>query len=127
MNEDLITLVTPATEFEANLLAIVLRDNDIESHVFAVPIIGVGVPLSGGTIGVPLQIRASDEKRARQILLENKRHSIDIDWEELELQGTKEPFHGRGMPLIFKIVAAVFLLSMFASLIASLLNLAFDF
>ena len=42
MSDDLVTIVTPATEFEANILAIVLKDNGIEAFVFATPTIGIG-------------------------------------------------------------------------------------
>ena len=76
MSKDLVTLVIPKTEFEANILAIVLRDQGIEAFVFATPAIGMGVNLSGGTVGVPLQVRKEDIEVARQILLDNKRNSI---------------------------------------------------
>ena len=46
MSKDLVTLICPPTEFEANILAIVLRDHGIEAFVFATPAIGVGVGLS---------------------------------------------------------------------------------
>ncbi|MDP7004824.1 MAG: hypothetical protein QF718_01250 [Phycisphaerales bacterium] len=85
MSKDLITLVCPPTEFEANILAIVLRDNGIEAFVFATPTIGVGVGLSAGRLGVPLQVMREDVEIARRVLLENKHNSIDIDWDELGL------------------------------------------
>ena len=91
MSTDLVTLMTVPSEFEANLLAIVLRDHDIEAFVFASPGAGMGVSLSGGMIGVPLQVRADDLVRAKQILASNKRDSIDIDWDELELAGKDFP------------------------------------
>jgi hypothetical protein len=85
MSKDLVTLICPPTEFEANILAIVLRDHGIEAFVFATPTIGVGVGLSSGWRGVPLQVKKEDMKIARQVLLDNKRHSIDIDWDELQI------------------------------------------
>ena len=125
MNDDLVTLVTPPTEFEANLLAIVLQDNGVEAKVFAIPTIGIGIPLSGGLQGVPLQVRASDVEKARQILLENKRHSVDIDWDELELSGSEEPFKGRGIPLYVKAIVVVIIVWFIAGYSASLLNFIF--
>ena len=37
MSKDLVTLICPPTEFEANILAIVLRDNGIEAFVLPLP------------------------------------------------------------------------------------------
>ncbi|MDP7008477.1 MAG: DUF2007 domain-containing protein [Phycisphaerales bacterium] len=88
MSSDLVTLITTQTEFEANILAIVLKDHGVEAFVFASPSSGMGVSLSGGTVGVPLQVREEDVVLAKQILSDNRRDSIDIDWEELGLQGS---------------------------------------
>ena len=101
MSNDLITLVSPPTEFEANILAIVLRDHGIEAFVFSMPAIGMGVNLSDGVMGVPLQVKSIDAEQARAILLENKRHSIDIDWDELESVGepNDSPYSAQGMPV----------------------------
>jgi hypothetical protein len=85
--KDLVTLIVPQTEFEANILAIVLRDHGIDAVVFASAHLGVGVPLSHGRFGVPLQVRKEDVADARKILLANRRDSIDIDWDELGLEG----------------------------------------
>jgi hypothetical protein len=85
MSKDLVTLICPPTEFEANILAIVLRDHGIGAFVFATPAIGVGVELSSGWRGVPLQVKKEDVEIARQVLLDNRRHSIDIDWDELQI------------------------------------------
>ena len=85
MSKDLVTLICPPTEFEANILTIVLRDHGIEAFVFATPAIGVGVELSSGWRGVPLQVKKEEVEIARQVLLDNRRHSIDIDWDELQI------------------------------------------
>ena len=104
MSKDLVTLLCPPTEFEANILAIVLKDNGIEAFVFATPTIGVGVGLTAGRLGVPLQVKKEDVEIARQILLDNKRHSIDIDWDELEAVGSDSPpFQPKTMPITARI------------------------
>ena len=126
---DLVTVVTPPTEFEANVLAIVLKDHGIDAHVFAVPIIGVGIPLSGGTVGVPLQVPSNDLERAKKILSDNKNHSIDIDWDAMHFENCDES-HGnsniKSFPkVLFKIFTWAIILSFLASVIASLLNFAF--
>ncbi len=124
MSKDLVTLTTPATEFEANVLAIVLRDNGIEAFVFATSSIGIGVNLSGGSVGVPLQVRKEDVDMARQVLLDNKRHSIDIDWEELELTGSdaqRDEF--RSMPITATIAFFCVVLALIAGLLVLILQL----
>ena len=126
MNGDLVTLIVPQTEFEANILAIVLRDHGIDAFVFAAPALGSGVPLSGGTIGVPLQVRRDDLERARQVLIDNKRHSIDIDWDELELSGSEtEPYVVKQMPVSARIAfffAVTAVLAGMAFIILQLVN-----
>ncbi|MBC8202803.1 MAG: DUF2007 domain-containing protein [Planctomycetes bacterium] len=97
MSQDLVTLMTVPSEFEANLLAIVLKDNGIEAFVFASSASGIGVSFSGGTIGIPLQVRADDVAKATQVLAANKRDSIDIDWDELELAGSNIEVHEPAM------------------------------
>lgn len=88
--KDLVTLIVPQSEFEANLLAIVLHDHGIDAVVFSSAHLGTGVPLSHGRFGVPLQVCREDVEEARQILLENRRDSVDIDWDELELEGSAD-------------------------------------
>ncbi len=122
MSEDLVTIVTPPTEFEANVLAIVLKDNGIEAFVFATPTIGIGVPLSGGMHGVPLQVARDDVEKAKQILLENKRHSIDIDWDELNAEGGDEPYRPSSMQRVFKVMAIVIAIWLIGSFVVSLVN-----
>ncbi|MDG1137798.1 MAG: hypothetical protein P8N28_05990 [Phycisphaerales bacterium] len=124
MSKDLVTLVSPSTEFEANLLAIVLRDHGIDAFVFATSTIGIGVNLSGGTVGVPLQVRREDIDMARQVLLDNKRHSIDIDWDELELSGTEIPQDDFSpMPITATIAFFCVVLALIAGLLVFILQL----
>ncbi|MBC8201654.1 MAG: hypothetical protein H8E86_06355 [Planctomycetes bacterium] len=124
MSKDLVTLVAPQTEFEANILAIVLRDNGIDAFVFALPAIGMGVNLSQGTVGVPLQVRQEDLEEARQILLDNKRNSIDIDWDELELSGGDELQHRfRPMPITAQLAFFCVVLALIAGLLVVILQL----
>lgn len=90
MSKDLVTLMILQTEFEANILAVILRDHGIDAFVFASAGVGMGVYLSGGTVGVPLQVSRENVNMARQVLIENRRNSIDIDWDELELAGSDQ-------------------------------------
>ena len=125
MSRDLVTLVTPQTEFEANIIAIVLRDNGIEAFVFSMPQAGMGVNLSGGLSGVPVQVKQEDAEMAKQVLLENKRHSIDIDWDELENGFTENtsPYQSKGMPVLAMIAFFCVLITLLSGLGVAILQL----
>lgn len=117
MSRDLVTLVSPQTEFEANILAIVLRDNGIEAYVFSDPGATFGVSFSSGTLGFPLQVPREKLETARLVLLENKRHSIDIDWDELELGGSDTtPYEPKLMPISARIAFFFVILALIAGI-----------
>ena len=124
MNQDLITIVTPTTEFEANVLAIVLKDNGIDAFVFGTPAIGMGVNLSGGVMGVPVQVRREDVAAARQILSDNKRNSIDIDWDDFEGLADEEVQDAyRQMPITARIAFFCVVLALISFVLLVILNL----
>ena len=118
-DKDLVTLVVPQSEFEANLLAIVLRDHGIDAVVFACAHLGIGVPLSHGRFGVPLQVCREDVEEARQILLDNRRDSIDIEWDELGFEGDEDD---RYEVTTMSVVAMV---SVYCAIMAALAGLTF--
>jgi hypothetical protein len=124
MNQDLITIVTPTTEFEANVLAIVLKDNGVDAFVFGTPAIGMGVNLSGGVMGVPVQVRREDVAAARQILSDNKRNSIDIDWDDFEGLADEEVQDAyRPMPITARIAFFCVVLALISFVLLVILNL----
>jgi len=124
MSKDLVTLICPPTEFEANILAIVLRDNGIEAFVFATPAIGVGIGLSEGWRGIPLQVKKEDVEMARHVLLDNKRHSIDIDWDELQLSGKDDlEYDSPPMPITARIAFFFVVLALISLGLLVILNL----
>ena len=124
MSKDLVTLICPTTEFEANILAIVLRDHGIDAFVFANPTIGVGVALSSGRMGVPLQVKKEDVEIAKRVLLDNKRHSIDIDWDELQLSDEDDSQYTPGpMPITARIAFFFVVLALLSLGLLVILNL----
>ncbi len=124
MSKDLVTLFCPPTEFEANVLAIVLKDNGIEAFVFATPTMGVGVGLNAGRLGVPIQVKREDLEMARQILLDNKQHSIDIDWNELGVGDDDDSvFVPKPMPIAAKVALVFVVLAFVAMALLNILNL----
>jgi hypothetical protein len=126
MSSDLVTLMTLPSEFEANILAIVLRDHGIDAFVFASPAVGMGVNLSGGTVGVPLQVRQDDVELARQTLIDNKQNSIDIDWDELNLSGSDTGLNHqeyKRMPITAQVAFFCVVLALIAGLLVVILQL----
>jgi hypothetical protein len=122
MSKDLVTLFCPPTEFEANVLAIVLRDHGIDAFVFATPTIGVGVGLNSGRLGVPLQVKREDVELAKQVLLENKHHSIDIDWGELEVGNDDSEYEPSLMPITARVAFFAVLLSLISGLLVLIIQ-----
>ena len=83
----MVTLTTAATEYAANITVVVLADAGIEAKAFG----GLATVLPGvyggapSVFGVPVQVRARDFEEARQVLSANKRDSIDIDWDAVDV------------------------------------------
>jgi hypothetical protein len=124
MSKDLVTIISPPTEFEANVLAIVLKDNGIDAFVFGTPAIGMGVNLSGGVLGVPVQVRREDFEMAHQVLIDNKRNSIDIDWDDFEQSAGEENYDVyRPMPITARLAFFCVVLALIAGLLVFIIQL----
>ena len=80
--DDLVTLVSTPSEFEAQTLVAVLAEAGIEAFAFGVPALpALGMRLGG----CPVQVRQSDLERARQALAQNVADSVDLDWDDADL------------------------------------------
>ncbi|HIB01872.1 MAG TPA: hypothetical protein EYO31_08440 [Phycisphaerales bacterium] len=106
-----------------------LRDHGIDAFVFASSASGIGIPFCSGTLGVPLQVKADDVEEARRVLASNKRDSIDIDWDELELAGQENPNRAPAtmrLPakIAFAVTAIVLLSGLLISLVFSIIQFA---
>lgn len=96
----LVTLTTATSEFGANATVAVLADAGIEAFTFGST--GTALGIMGQTsqpgFGAPVQVRRCDYEAARTILMDNRRDSVDIDWDQVEL-GQREddlPLHEPG-------------------------------
>ena len=124
MSKDLVTIISPPTEFEANVLAIVLKDNGIDAFVFGTPAIGMGVHLNGGVLGVSVQVRREDFEMAHQVLIDNKRNSIDIDWDDFERSADEENYDVyRPMPITARVAFFCVVLALIAGLLVFIIQL----
>ena len=114
--DDLVTLTTKPTEFEANILVAVLREAGIEAFAFGTS--AAMLELSPRITPAYVQVRQADLERAREALKQNVADSVDLDWDEVDV-GVREddlPLNTPGrMPLIIKIG---FLVAVIAILLA---------
>ena len=89
--DQLTTITTATSEFSAQLLVAILNDAGIEAFAFGST--GTALGITGQSTnprwGVPIQVRRKDVEAAKTILLANKRDSVDIDWDMVDV-GTPE-------------------------------------
>ena len=82
-----VTLTNASTEFAANIIVAILADAGIQANAFANAAQAFGMAGRGAPsfFKVPVQVRTSDLERARSILASNKRDSVDIDWDAVDV------------------------------------------
>ena len=89
--DQLTTITTATSEFSAQLLVAILNDAGIEAFAFGST--GTALGITGQSTnprwGVPIQVRCKDIEAAKTTLLANKRDSVDIDWDMVDV-GTPE-------------------------------------
>jgi len=89
--DQLTTITTATSEFSAQLLVAILDDAGIEAFAFGSTgtTLGVTGQSTNPRWGVPIQVRRKDVEAAKTTLLANKRDSVDIDWDMVDV-GTPE-------------------------------------
>ena len=97
--EQLVTLTTATSEFSAHLTIAVLEEAGIEAFAFGSTSTTFG--LAGQVMnpyewGVPVQVRRGELEAARAALNANRRDSIDIDWDMVDVGGPVEPVFASG-------------------------------
>lgn len=119
---DLVTLVTKPTEFEAHALVAVLRDAGITAFAFGN--VHAAYPLTSNMplAGVPVQVRRVDLDEANAVVAQNRSDSVDLDWNEVDVGERMDdlPLTTSGaMPLIARVGFGLALLAVAAMLIAA--------
>jgi hypothetical protein len=121
-SDDLVTLTTRPTEFEANTLVAVLQEAGIEAFAFGIPAL---TPLGMRIGGCPVQVRQADLDRAKRAISQNVADSVDIDWDEVDV-GQREdnlPLSNRsGMPWLARVGATIVAVIVVGMIIAFLLG-----
>jgi hypothetical protein len=102
--DDLVTLVSTQTEFEANTLVAVLRSAGIQAFAFGA--LSTLLPIGQRVMPAQVQVRKADVEVARAILKRNESDSVDLDWDEIDVGQREDNLplkqHGSGMPLVVK-------------------------
>ena len=110
-HDDLAVVVRVPTEFEAHTIAAILHESGIEATV------APGAPTWTGQIalgatdqGSAVVVRSADLRRARTVLDESDRDSVDLNWDEVDVGDREDnlPLTPVGrMPVPAKIAAAL--------------------
>ncbi len=83
----LVTVHLATSEFEAQAVAAVLRDREIDVAVFSTAIQSFGLDGVGNRMlgGIPVQVRAHDLERAKSALRANKYLADSVDWDSVDV------------------------------------------
>ena len=85
--DQLVTITMATSEFTAHILIAILDDAGIEAMSFGSTgtTLGVTGQIANPRWGVPVQVRRRDADAAKAVLLANRRDSIDIDWDMVDV------------------------------------------
>ena len=85
--DQLVTITTATSEFTAHILISILEDAGVQAFTFGSTgtTLGVAGQSTNPRWGAPVQVRRADLDTAREILLANRRDSIDIDWNQVDV------------------------------------------
>ena len=117
-------VVRVPSEFEAHTIAAILHESGIEATVTpGAPSWTGQVALSPAAQGSAVVVRTADLQRARTVLRDSDRDSIDLDWDEVDVGDRDDnlPLTPVGrMPIPAKIAAALAAAILIASAVSGL-------
>ncbi len=128
-HHELGVVVRVPTEFEAHTIAAILHENDIEATVApGAPSWTGQIALSPSAQGSAVVVRTADLQRARTVLRDSDRDSIDLDWDEVDVGERDDnlPLTPVGrMPIPAKIAAALAAVILILTALVGLFRLFF--
>ncbi|MDP7029294.1 MAG: hypothetical protein QF733_03635 [Phycisphaerales bacterium] len=126
--DQLVTLTTATSEFTAHLLLAILEDGGIEAFTFGSTgtTLGVTGQSTNPRWGVPVQVRRQDLDRARATLQANRRDSVDIDWDMVDVgaEVVDSRRHAAGPPVAARVAWLVAVTLVVIGLLAAAIVLA---
>ncbi len=83
----LVTVHVATSEFEAQSVAAILREREIQVAVFGAAIQAFGLDGVGSRMlgGIPVQVRSEDLERAKSALRANKFLADSVDWDSVDV------------------------------------------
>jgi len=83
----LVTVHLATSDFEAQAVAAILRDREIDVAVFSAAIQAFGLDGASSRMlgGIPVQVRADDLERAKSALRANKFLADSVDWDQVDV------------------------------------------
>lgn len=86
-NTRLVTVHLATSDFEAQTVAAILRDREIDVAVFSTAIQAFGLDGMGNRMlgGIPVQVRSEDLERAKAALRSNKFLADSVDWDSVDV------------------------------------------
>lgn len=83
----LVTVHIATSDFEAQTVAAILRDREIDAVVFSAAIQAFGLAGAGNRSlgGIPVQVRLVDVERAQSALRSNKFLADSVDWDMVDV------------------------------------------
>src|SRR5688572_3109245 len=91
--DDLVTLTTTETVFQAGIIVAVLDEAGIQA--FSFDGLSALYPLGQRLTPAVVQVRRADLERARAALNQNVADSVDIDWDEVDVGEPEETVTAR--------------------------------
>jgi len=120
----LVTITTATSEFVAQILVAILDDAGIDAFTFGST--GTALGVTGQSTnprwGVPLQVRRRDVDAAKAALQANRRDSVDIDWDMVDVGTPAEEGSPHNTPpmaarVAWLIAAVVMVLGLFLAIV----------
>ncbi|MDP6986993.1 MAG: hypothetical protein QGG74_03005 [Phycisphaerales bacterium] len=122
--DQLVTITTATSEFVAHILVAILDDAGIDAFSFGSTgtTLGVTGQSTNPRWGVPIQVRRRDIDAAKATLQANRRDSVDIDWDMVDVGTSAEegaPHHGPPLAarVAWLVAAAVMVLGLILAVV----------
>jgi hypothetical protein len=120
--DELVTLTTAGSEFEAAAIVATLSEAGIDAVSYGALQSTAFAPLASN---VPVQVRRADLERAERALQQNIADSIDIDWDSVDVGEPDQPLEQLGLsagPVLAMLGFVVAILLVVITIVAAVMS-----